>query len=101
MQATTVPQPLRDLESAELYRLIGETWCAQLRPVPGSAVYLPSVEDIGRMHFRMLAPLIRFERQRHPEKSLLDATTAAIQQADWVAPATVVAAPAAKNGLDK
>jgi hypothetical protein len=53
------------------------------------------------MHFRMLAPLIRFERQCHPGRSLLDAATAAIKHAGWPAPATVVAALAAKSGLEK
>lgn len=96
-----VPPPLRDLGTAELYRLIGEKWCDQLRPSAGSAVYLPSLEDIGRMHFRMLVPLIRFERQHHPEKSLLAATTAAVTHADWSVPATVVAALVARDGLDQ
>lgn len=101
MSAKTVPPPLRDLEPAELYRLIGEKWCVQFRPVAGSAVYLPSIEDIGRMHFSMLLPLIRFEQRRHPDKSLLAATSAAISHADWAVPATVVAALAAKTGLDE
>lgn len=97
---STIPQPLRDLGTAELYKLIGKKWCRQLRPSAGSAIYLPSLKDIGRMHFQMLVPLIRLEQQRHPEKSLLAATTEALTHADWSVPATVVTALAARDGLD-
>ena len=97
---STSPSPLVHLEESELYRMLGEAWFAQLRPVPGSCYFLEPSADVGRREYDTLLPKLRENLAQSRPLSALGYVSITIQQsAKWRIPATVVAALAMKQGL--
>lgn len=96
----SIPAPLERLDSHELYRMLGEAWCAQLKPEPGKTVYLPALSEIGKLDYETVSPRLRSELKKSNLDEIITVVAAAVQQhASWRMPATVVAALAIKNGL--
>lgn len=96
----SIPAPLRRLNSHELYSMLGEAWCAQLKPEPGQTFYLPASSDIGQLEYEALSPRLRSELEKSRRDDITAVVAAAVRQyASWRMPATVVAALAVKGGL--
>ena len=88
------------LEEAELYKLLGEAWYAQLQPQPGAIIYLESSIDTGRREFNGLRPKLPVEISQLSFDDAVARVTRSIRESGaWRMPATVIAALAMKRGM--
>lgn len=96
----SIPAPLEKLDSNELFRMLGEAWCAQVKPEPGRALYLPALSEIGRFEYQALSPWLRIELEQTSRSDVVAVAAAAIKRhGNWRMPASIIAALAQKDGL--
>lgn len=92
MPKSALVSPLDEIDTSDLYRMLGEAWCAQFLPHKGESYTIESNQKIGKREFASLRRFLKPGLAQDDRLAIMSAVTEATREKSlWRMPADIVA----------